>query len=100
MQRLRTSRVPHSVVTHTHHSTRTAQVTSLPGWTGPLLSPMWSGYVDLPGGKHLHYMFIESMNAPATDPVLLWLNGGPGCSSACPAGSAAAAPLLPSVSTG
>jgi len=45
---------------------------------------MWSGYIDLPGGKHLHYIFIESMNAPATDPVLLWLNGGPGCSSALP----------------
>jgi hypothetical protein len=25
-----------------------------------------------------HYMFVESENDPANDPVLLWSNGGPG----------------------
>ena len=29
----------------------------------------------------LHYWFVESTNAPATDPVVVWMNGGPGCSS-------------------
>jgi hypothetical protein len=35
-------------------------VTSLPGWEGKLPSSMYSGYLDIPGGKHLHYVFVES----------------------------------------
>ena len=29
----------------------------------------------------MHYWFIESQQDPSTDPVVLWLNGGPGASS-------------------
>jgi serine carboxypeptidase-like clade 2 len=28
-----------------------------------------------------HYLFVTSKDAPATDDLVLWLNGGPGCSS-------------------
>tara|TARA_B100000524_G_scaffold214284_2_gene112403 strand:+ start:2686 stop:4023 length:1338 start_codon:yes stop_codon:yes gene_type:complete len=44
-----------------------------------------SGYFTLSTStllqKHYFYWFFESRHAPATDPVVLWMTGGPGCSS-------------------
>ncbi|KAD6795281.1 hypothetical protein E3N88_06177 [Mikania micrantha] len=43
----------------------------------------YSGYitVDPDHGRVLFYYFVESRNNSDTKPLVLWLNGGPGCSS-------------------
>ena len=43
---------------------------------------MYSGYLPIgTTAKKLHYVAALSQNDPATDPVIVWFNGGPGCSS-------------------
>ncbi|XP_076438729.1 lysosomal protective protein-like [Babylonia areolata] len=57
------------------------EILSLPGLKKQPSFKQYSGYLPASGSKKLHYWFVESQNNPATDPVVLWLNGGPGCSS-------------------
>ncbi|KAL3828492.1 hypothetical protein ACJIZ3_017294 [Penstemon smallii] len=42
-----------------------------------------AGYFSLPNtqGARMFYFFFESRNERTTDPVVIWLTGGPGCSS-------------------
>lgn len=43
----------------------------------------YTGYLtaNASAGAQLFYWFTESQNQPSSDPFVLWLQGGPGCSS-------------------
>ncbi|XP_021851854.1 serine carboxypeptidase-like 20 [Spinacia oleracea] len=64
-------------------------ITQLPGFSAPFPSKHYSGYITLDEHrsnrstppKNLFYYFVESERRPEKDAVVLWLNGGPGCSS-------------------
>ncbi|KAK7246559.1 hypothetical protein RIF29_41428 [Crotalaria pallida] len=57
-------------------------VTNLPGQP-PADFKHYAGYVTVneTNGRALFYWFYESITKPEDKPLVLWLNGGPGCSS-------------------
>ncbi|KAM7508362.1 hypothetical protein LguiA_018815 [Lonicera macranthoides] len=59
------------------------RVFELPGQNFSVGFAHYSGYVTVNEefGRTLFYWFTEAVDEPSSKPLVLWLNGGPGCSS-------------------
>ncbi|XP_024959842.1 serine carboxypeptidase-like 40 [Cynara cardunculus var. scolymus] len=59
------------------------KISTLPGQPAGVDFDQYSGYVTVnpSAGRALFYYFVESPTDSSTKPLVLWLNGGPGCSS-------------------
>jgi len=63
-----------SLLSHAVAAPAADAVPTLPGFGAPL-SSAYSGYLDIPGGKHLHYFAYTSLGNPSVDPIVFWFNG-------------------------
>ena len=68
-----------SIVNISSESVENDIVTSLPDYS--YKGRLYSGYLSASPVKHFHYMFNLAHEDPDHKPLVLWFNGGPGCSS-------------------
>lgn len=56
----------------------------MPGWPANTTwnFKMYSGYLNSGVAKSfVHYIFLSAISNTGMEPLVVWLNGGPGCSS-------------------
>ncbi|KAI3446715.1 hypothetical protein Pfo_003380 [Paulownia fortunei] len=66
-----------------HNQQQLDKVLKLPGQNFNVSFAHYAGYVTVnkQSGRALFYWFFEADEDPSSKPLVLWLNGGPGCSS-------------------
>ncbi|KAL1426498.1 hypothetical protein MTO96_018300 [Rhipicephalus appendiculatus] len=57
------------------------QILFLPGLTEQPTFKQYSGFLSVGATRKMFYWFVASQRTPEKDPLLLWLDAGPGCSS-------------------